>query len=83
MFNNIELDDVNEEGNDEEDNVLDWQLPVCFMKKRHKEKIEGTPASPQTWKMKEKVFFKLILNQLKKELIQCVKVDLYVSISYI
>ncbi|XP_047142923.1 regulatory-associated protein of mTOR isoform X1 [Hydra vulgaris] len=55
MYGNVELDDINEEGNEEEDNVLDWQLPICFMKKRHKEKIEGTTFSPQTWKMKEKM----------------------------
>ena len=47
--------DGNDDGTEEEDELLDWQLPLCFMKKRHKEKIEGSNSLPLTWKMKEKV----------------------------
>ena len=46
--------DGNDDGAEEEDELLDWQLS-CFMKKRHKEKIEGSNSLPLTWKMKEKV----------------------------
>ena len=47
--------DCNDDGTEEEDELLDWQLPLCFMKKRHKEKIEGSNSLPQTWRMKERV----------------------------
>ena len=48
---NAETDD----GTEEEDELLDWQLPLCFMKKRHKERIEGPTGVPQTWRMKERM----------------------------
>ena len=47
--------DVTDDGVEEDGEVLDWQLPLCFMKKRHKEKIEGAGPLSQTWRMKEKV----------------------------
>jgi len=39
--------------------LYDWALPTPFQGKRHVEKIEGTEASPQTWRMKERVMLKL------------------------
>lgn len=44
-----------DEGTEDEDEVLDWQLSLCFMKKRHKERIEGSEHAMQTWRMKERV----------------------------
>lgn len=35
--------------------LYDWALPTPFQNRRHIEKIEGTEASPQTWRMKERV----------------------------
>ena len=46
---------VVEDAAEEEDELLDWQLPLCFMKKRHKERIEGPSGVPQTWRMKERM----------------------------
>ena len=43
---------------DDEGEIVDWQLPLCFMKKRHKEKIEGSKPLAQTWRMKERVSIK-------------------------
>ena len=41
---------------DEDDGeLIDWQLPLCFMKKRHKEQIDGVNCLPQSWRMKERV----------------------------
>lgn len=50
-----ELD--HEEGGCDEDEgeIIDWQLPLCFMKKRHKEPITGTKDLAHTWRMKERV----------------------------
>lgn len=50
-----ELD--HEEGacDEDEGEIIDWQLPLCFMKKRHKEAIIGTTHLAQTWRMKERV----------------------------
>ena len=45
-----------DDGNEDEDDAIDWQLPLCFMKKRHKEKIDGSEYQLQAWKMKEKVY---------------------------
>lgn len=47
--------DGNDDGTEEEDELLDWQLPLCFMKKRHKEKIDGSNSLPQAWRMKERM----------------------------
>ncbi|XP_072882388.1 regulatory-associated protein of mTOR [Hemitrygon akajei] len=35
--------------------VTDWNLPVAFMKKRHSEKIEGSKAVTQSWRMKDRM----------------------------
>lgn len=40
---------------EDEGEIVDWQLPLCFMKKRHKESIEGSRPLAQTWRMKERV----------------------------
>ena len=40
---------------EDEGEIVDWQLPLCFMKKRHKEVIEGSRPLAQTWRMKERV----------------------------
>lgn len=42
-------------GDEDEGEIVDWQLPLCFMKKRHKELIEGSRPLAQTWRMKERV----------------------------
>ena len=42
-------------GDEDEGEIVDWQLPLCFMKKRHKEQIEGSRPLAQTWRMKERV----------------------------
>ena len=47
-----DIDDTLEEDDGE---LIDWQLPLCFMKKRHKEKIDGIKCLPQSWRMKERV----------------------------
>lgn len=40
---------------EDEGEIVDWQLPLCFMKKRHREVIEGSRPLAQTWRMKERV----------------------------
>lgn len=44
-------------GDEDEGEIVDWQLPLCFMKKRHKEVIEGSRPLAQTWRMKERVSY--------------------------
>lgn len=45
---------------EEEADMNDWKLPLAFMKKRHSEKIEGSKALAQSWRMKDRVIFLLI-----------------------
>lgn len=40
---------------EDEGEIVDWQLPLSFMKKRHKEPIVGSQPLAQTWRMKERV----------------------------
>lgn len=40
---------------DEEVDVCYWNLQLAFMKKRHTEKIEGSKALAQSWRMKDRV----------------------------
>lgn len=40
---------------EEEADMNDWKLPLAFMKKRHGEKIEGSKALAQSWRMKDRV----------------------------
>lgn len=40
---------------EEEADMNDWKLPLAFMKKRHLEKIEGSKALAQSWRMKDRV----------------------------
>ncbi|XP_065066347.1 regulatory-associated protein of mTOR-like [Rhopilema esculentum] len=47
-----DIDDVLEE---DEGELIDWQLPLCFMKTRHKERIDGIKCLPQSWRMKERM----------------------------
>ncbi|CAB3993060.1 regulatory-associated of mTOR-like [Paramuricea clavata] len=42
-------------GEEDEGEIIDWQLPLCFMKKRHRECIEGAQPLAQTWRMKERM----------------------------
>jgi len=35
--------------------LADWQLPLCFTKKRHTEEIKGVGAVVNTWRLKERV----------------------------
>lgn len=42
---------------EEEADMNDWKLPLAFMKKRHSEKIEGSKALAQSWRMKDRVIF--------------------------
>ncbi|KAL1272989.1 hypothetical protein QQF64_028851, partial [Cirrhinus molitorella] len=39
---------------EEEVDMTDWNLPLAFMKKRHTEKIEGSKALAQSWRMKDR-----------------------------
>ncbi|XP_067006454.1 regulatory-associated protein of mTOR isoform X2 [Anabrus simplex] len=39
----------------EDDEQLDWDLPLSFVKKRHTENIEGASSITQTWRMKERM----------------------------
>ncbi|KAG7491729.1 hypothetical protein MATL_G00006440 [Megalops atlanticus] len=39
---------------EEEVDMSDWNLPLAFMKKRHSEKIEGSKALAQSWRMKDR-----------------------------
>lgn len=45
---------------EEEADMNDWKLPLAFMKKRHSEKIEGSKALAQSWRMKDRVMSLLI-----------------------
>uniref|UniRef100_A0A8C5FVC0 Regulatory associated protein of MTOR complex 1 n=1 Tax=Gadus morhua TaxID=8049 RepID=A0A8C5FVC0_GADMO len=40
---------------EEEPDLSDWKLPLAFMKKRHSEKIEGSKALAQSWRMKDRM----------------------------
>ncbi|XP_056606009.1 regulatory-associated protein of mTOR isoform X2 [Triplophysa dalaica] len=40
---------------DEEVDVCYWNLQLAFMKKRHTEKIEGSKALAQSWRMKDRM----------------------------
>ncbi|XP_063057394.1 regulatory-associated protein of mTOR isoform X3 [Engraulis encrasicolus] len=40
---------------EEEADISDWNLPLAFMKKRHSEKIEGSKALAQSWRMKDRM----------------------------
>jgi hypothetical protein len=52
----LEEAELDESGGDEDEGeIIDWQLPLCFMKKRHRECIEGAQPLAQTWRMKERV----------------------------
>uniref|UniRef100_A0A8C2WZG3 Regulatory associated protein of MTOR complex 1 n=1 Tax=Cyclopterus lumpus TaxID=8103 RepID=A0A8C2WZG3_CYCLU len=42
-------------GEEEEADTNDWKLPLAFMKKRHSEKIEGSKALAQSWRMKDRM----------------------------
>ncbi|XP_046854750.1 regulatory-associated protein of mTOR-like isoform X4 [Xenia sp. Carnegie-2017] len=42
-------------GEEDEGEIIDWQLPLCFTKKRHRERIEKSQHYPQTWRMKERM----------------------------
>nr|XP_015211492.1 PREDICTED: regulatory-associated protein of mTOR [Lepisosteus oculatus] len=42
-------------GEEEEADMTDWNLPLAFMKKRHCEKIEGSKALAQSWRMKDRM----------------------------
>ncbi|XDV35985.1 hypothetical protein PO909_005839 [Leuciscus waleckii] len=46
---------------EEEVDMTDWNLPLAFMKKRHTEKIEGSKALAQSWRMKDRACFWLDL----------------------
>lgn len=46
---------------EEEADMNDWKLPLAFMKKRHSEKIEGSKALAQSWRMKDRVIFFLLI----------------------
>lgn len=46
---------------EEEADMNDWKLPLAFMKKRHLEKIEGSKALAQSWRMKDRVSLLLVL----------------------
>ena len=52
---------------EDEGEIVDWQLPLCFMKKRHKELIEGSRPLAQTWRMKEKVSYLAALMLVRNE----------------
>ncbi len=52
----VEEAELDESGGEEDEGeIIDWQLPLCFMKKRHRERIEGALPLAQTWRMKERV----------------------------
>lgn len=58
MASVMSLDDLDHEegaGEEDEGEIIDWQLPLCFMKKRHKETITGMKHVAQSWRMKERV----------------------------
>lgn len=49
---------------EEEVDMTDWNLPLAFMKKRHTEKIEGSKALAQSWRMKDRVRENLLMLSL-------------------
>ncbi|AWP06298.1 putative regulatory-associated protein of mTOR [Scophthalmus maximus] len=44
---------------EEEADMNDWKLPLAFMKKRHSEKIEGSKALAQSWRMKDRLWIRV------------------------
>ena len=42
-------------GLEDQSTLSDWNLPLSFMKNRHKEKIEGMEKSENSWRMKDRV----------------------------
>lgn len=50
---------------EEEADMNDWKLPLAFMKKRHAEKIEGSKALAQSWRMKDRVNLRLVCSLCK------------------
>lgn len=50
---------------EEEADMNDWKLPLAFMKKRHSEKIEGSKALAQSWRMKDRVNTWLVRRLLR------------------
>lgn len=57
---------------EEEADMNDWKLPLAFMKKRHSEKIEGSKALAQSWRMKDRVISLLIHVNQEPEDVSCV-----------
>lgn len=56
MVANIIKTATNGRNGDEDDTeFVDWQLPISFNQKHHAETIEGANAITQTWRMKERV----------------------------
>lgn len=53
---------------EEEADMNDWKLPLTFMKKRHLEKIEGSKALAQSWRMKDRVtlFLNFFLQSIRR-----------------
>lgn len=49
---------------EEEADMNDWKLTLAFMKKRHLEKIEGSKALAQSWRMKDRVNIWLVRRLL-------------------
>lgn len=49
---------------EEEADMNDWKLPLAFMKKRHSEKIEGSKALAQSWRMKDRVSIRIVRRSL-------------------
>lgn len=45
----------NNHNSEEDEGMIDWTLPLSFVKKRHTEVIEGGSEITQTWRMKERV----------------------------
>lgn len=48
-------DNENDYFEEDEEDLLDGQLPVVCNQNRHLQKIEGSPMITQTWRMKERV----------------------------
>jgi hypothetical protein len=40
---------------DDDDEFTDWKLPVCFIQRRHTEKIAAPESIAKSWRMKERM----------------------------
>ena len=60
---------------DDDDELADWKLPLCFTERRHTEKIAAPRNIAEKWRMKERVGGLHAVDKLEIELCTCVSAD--------